>query len=57
MTGFEPRSSGIESDGSVNFATTTAHWSAYFFLKKWANPGFLFLFIFVLFHYNFNNTK
>ena len=27
MTGFEPRSSGIRSDRSANFATTTAHWA------------------------------
>ena len=26
MTGFEPRTSGIGSDRSTNWATTTSHW-------------------------------
>ena len=39
---FEPRTSGIGSDCSTNWGTTTAQIYQFFF-KKWANPGLLFL--------------
>ena len=32
MTGFEPQTSGIGSDHSTNWATTTAHLKAFFIL-------------------------
>ena len=34
MTGFKPRTSGIGSDRSTNWATTTAHFTIVIFFEK-----------------------